>query len=597
MKQRNYWAVLGISVLLASALTLSLVQTSCSKNTTSSTVTTNASTVTTTTTTVSSNTPVYGGTVTMMNDVGAQDPTDWDMGLSNNGAVTSIYDNPYLEPFFNGDIDTYGPRGNGQDLFQLPQYIPSEYLHGNIAQSWSFQENPLSLTITLKPGIMWTGNTNIGMAPRELTAADCAFAETRQFTSPAMASYFTWIKDCVAVDQYTFRYDFNSYQADWEFFLLYGGGLAFPFAPESANAPNNGGHNWKNAVGTGPFELSNFVDGASVTYTKNPNYWGKTTINGTQYDEPFVDSLVYLVIPDESTELAALETGKLDMWTQVAYTQAASLKSAAPDMTQEKWQSDTVDVFKMNRLATDNPLSNLQVRQALTEATDFNTIAQDVYNGGNILGWPVAEGNPSYTPLNQESTTIQALFSDNVSAAQQMLTAAGYPKGFTTTITVDSSIAQETNEAQIIASDWAKIGVTLNITQLNTVALAEAKDNNTFTGLLCFPVATASALTPLQWYQGVMIGAVYKTGEPLDVEATAALQEEDPAKQQTDITQFCKDALLDCGILPMTNPYRLNCYWPWLENYYGEVDAAYHSQIPMVSELWINQNLKTSDGY
>ena len=81
------------------------------------------------------------------------------------------------------------------------------------------------------------------------------------------------------------------------------------------------------------------------------------------------------------------------------------------------------------------------------------------------------------------------------------------------------------------------------------------------------------------------------------VEATAALQEEDPTTQETMVTQFCKDAILDCGILGMTNPYLLDCYWPWVENYYGEIDAAAHSQIPMIREMWINQTLKTQDGY
>ena len=63
------------------------------------------------------------------------------------------------------------------------------------------------------------------------------------------------------------------------------------------------------------------------------------------------------------------------------------------------------------------------------------------------------------------------------------------------------------------------------------------------------------------------------------------------------MTQVFKDALLDAGILGMTNPYVLNCYWPWLENYYGETDAAYHNQVIMIREMWINQTLKTQDGY
>jgi len=530
----------------------------------------------------------------MFNDVGAQDPTDWDMGLTTNGPVTAVYDNPFLEPYFVGNIDTYGPRGNSQDLFELPQYIPEQYLTGNVAQSWSFQTSPLSLTITLKQGIMWTGNPNIGMASRELTAADCAFAETRKFTNPSTAAYYTWIKDCVTVSKYVFQYDFNSYQANWEFMLLYGGGLPFTFCPESANAPNNGGHNWKNAVGTGPFVLTDFVDGSSVTYSRNPNYWGTTTINGKQYQEPFINTLVYLIIADPSTQLAALQTGKIDLDTQVSYTQASFFKQQSPKMIQEKWLSDSVDVLKMNRLAPNNPVSNLQVRQALCEAIDFNSIANNVYGGGDVLGWPVPRGIPSYTSLTDQSAAVQALFSDNPTQAKQLLTSAGYPNGFTTSISIDSSIAQEADEAQILASNWAKIGVTLQIASINSVALQAQKSNNSFGGMLDFPVATANPLTPVQWYQNATVGASYAIGEPLETEADTIMAEVNQIKQQAEVTQFCKDALLDAGVIPMTNPYRLNCYWPWLENYYGEIDGAYHSQIPMIRELWINQSLKTS---
>jgi peptide/nickel transport system substrate-binding protein len=533
----------------------------------------------------------------MLNSVAQEDPTDWDMLTTNNGAVTSVYIQPYLEPYFCGNIDGDGPGPGGSDetAFELPQYVPSQYLTGNIAQSWSFQENPLSLTITLKQGIMWTGNTNIGMAPRELIASDCVFATNTQITSPAMSPYFTWIKDCVDVDQYTFKYDFASYNANWQFFLLYGGGTAFPFAPECQNA---GGSNWKNAVGTGPFELTNFVDGSSVTYTKNPNYWGTTTINGQKYQEPLINTFVYLIIPDVSTQQAALETGKIDWYPYVPYAQASTLTSQAPKLVQSKYTSDQPYAFIANRLASNNPVSNLQVRQALFEATDFNSIANDVYGGGVILGWPVAEGNPSYTPLSQQSAAVQALFSFNTTAAKQMLTAAGYPNGFATTITIDSAIPQEADEAQIMTSDWAQIGVTATIDPLNSTALDAEKDNLTYAGYLCYTVGTASALTPLNWFQPkTFLGSTYAASDPLAIEASAALAEEDPVKETADVTQFCKDALLDAGIIPMTNPYVLNCYWPWLENYYGEVDAAYFNQIPMVREMWISQTLKTQDGY
>ena len=77
--------------------------------------------------------------------------------------------------------------------------------------------------------------------------------------------------------------------------MLWGGASAVAIPPEVANAPNGGAANWQNAVGTGPFILSDFVDGSSVTYKRNPNYWGTTTINGQSYKLPFIDSLTYLI--------------------------------------------------------------------------------------------------------------------------------------------------------------------------------------------------------------------------------------------------------------------------------------------------------------
>ena len=69
---------------------------------------------------------------------------------------------------------------------------------------------------------------------------------------------------------------------------------------------------WRNVVGTGPFELTDFVDGSSLTYIKNPDYWG--------FDEkfpenrlPYVDEFRVLVMPEEATRLPrTLRSGKID---------------------------------------------------------------------------------------------------------------------------------------------------------------------------------------------------------------------------------------------------------------------------------------------
>ena len=89
---------------------------------------------------------------------------------------------------------------------------------------------------------------------------------------------------------------------------------AFIYPPEVIEEHGDA-QDWRNLVGTGPYMLTDWVKDSSVTYTKNPNYWG--------YDEkfpenrlPYLDEVKSLIIPDSSTLLAALRTGKIArMWS------------------------------------------------------------------------------------------------------------------------------------------------------------------------------------------------------------------------------------------------------------------------------------------
>ena len=62
---------------------------------------------------------------------------------------------------------------------------------------------------------------------------------------------------------------------------------------------------------TGPYELTDWVEGSSTTHTKIPDYWG--------FDEkypqnrlPYIDKLVGLFIKEEATYIAGLRAGRID---------------------------------------------------------------------------------------------------------------------------------------------------------------------------------------------------------------------------------------------------------------------------------------------
>ena len=586
MKRKILWV--GFSVLLIVAMVMS----ACSKKTTSSSTTTTSTSTTTTTSTASG--PIMGGTLTFLIDQANQDPPSWDVHLSPNGGSTSVWVEPYIEWMACGDIDKYGPRGTNQFAFNLWQYIPTPYQTGELAQSWELSPDGLKLTFHLKHGIMWTGNAHIGMAARELNADDCVFSGNRAINAPALKAYFTtWCIDVVKIDNYTFAWNFKSYNADWQFFNVFGGSNAAVFAPESDKA---GGADWKNAVGTGPFIFTDYISGSSATFSRNPNYWGKTTINGKEYQLPFIDKLVYPIIADQAAQLAALRTAKLDWWPRVPYNFGATLKSSSPALIQSAYGSGDVTIFVINRL--NNPdLGKLDVRRALLMGTDLATINTNVYGQADLLAWPVAAGNPSYTALKDLPASTAELFSYNPTKAKQILADAGYPNGFKTTITINGTLPQQQDIASSLVSQWAKIGVTAEIQALDSTAMSAARNNSTFPGLLAWVISTINPLTPASYPRNSNMSSTYAAGEPLDLESRAALQIIDTTALNAALKKLFNDMLADVGYIPMGNAAILNCYWPWLKNYYGETEAGYHNCIPMISRLWIDQAQKKTLGF
>jgi len=63
------------------------------------------------------------------------------------------------------------------------------------------------------------------------------------------------------------------------------------------------------------------------------------------------------------------------------------------------------------------------------------------------------------------------------------------------------------------------------------------------------------------------------------------------------IKDLCLHWLNDVPYLTFPNPYMQTAYWPWVKNYYGEVECAYYNFVAMTSRIWIDQDLKKAMGY
>ena len=58
--------------------------------------------------------------------------------------------------------------------------------------------------------------------------------------------------------------------------------------------------------------FTDMVEGSSVTRTRNPDYWGHDE-KYPQNQLPYIDTLEWLIIPEEATLMSALRSGKIDL--------------------------------------------------------------------------------------------------------------------------------------------------------------------------------------------------------------------------------------------------------------------------------------------
>src|SRR5215469_16433558 len=265
----------------------------------------------------------------------------------------------YLEQLFAGDLDKSQRKG-GKYSFPPNAWQPSGAIRGELAESWEWSEDPLAVIIHLRKGIMFPEKPGV-MKSREFTAEDVVFSYNRQISSPKkIAGYIDdHVKKVEARDRYTVIFEFKEYNAEWD--LRFGWGFYSAIIPKEL--VDAGAADWKNAVGTGPFQLTDYVSGNSQTYEKNAIYWDKEKINGADYKLPFVNKLVYRIIKDEATQHAALRTGKLDILETIRWTAVDSLKQSSPQL---QWSKRLSQLSPRLIMRTDaKPFDDIRVRRAL----------------------------------------------------------------------------------------------------------------------------------------------------------------------------------------------------------------------------------------
>jgi peptide/nickel transport system substrate-binding protein len=536
--------------------------------------------------------PQYGGTLNVGTVYVTRTALSWDLADWNwklNHDTGQFY-----EQLFAGDLSK-SRRNGGKHPFYADAWLPSDAIRGELAESWEWKEKPLRLVVKLRKGVMFPDKPGI-MASRELTAQDVVFSYTRLDKSPKkIATYFDHIDKVEATDRYTVLFTLKEFNAEWDY--RFGWGYYSGIMPkEVADA---GAANWKNVNGTGPFKLTDFVQGNSNTYTKNPIYWDKEKIGGQEYKLPFVETLIYRTIKDEATQHAALRTGKLDILETIRWSAVDELKKNAPQLKWSKWLYMSGTFLSM-RVDT-KPFDDVRVRRALNMAVNKQEIVKGYYGGNaELFAYPQ---HPDYLgyyePLEAMPDSIKELFTYNPDKAKKLLAEAGYPKGFSFKVQVCSCIPDHMDLLPLVAAYLERVGVKIEIQPMEYGAFLSAMTSKTVAPGYFMDNGHTNPTTTIR--KSFVKGQVWNPSQWADPEydkkMAAAYLERDEPKRQAMLKAMTREILDKAPYIWLPTPYIFTAWWPWVKNYGGELRAGAVRPGPIYARIWIDQEMKRKMGF
>lgn len=204
--------------------------------------------------------------------------------------------------------------------------------------------------------------------------------------------------------------------------------------------------------GAGPYMLdaAATIADSSYVFVPNPYYYDKAAVHWQK--------VIIKVISDPSAALAALTSGQIQVM-QGEYSQVATAQSSGFNVTAEpgSYGPVTISVADASGKTAPQALASLKVRQALAYALDRPAIMTALYG----KYWLPDEeqqtpGQVGYVPA------LANQFPYNLAKARQLMAEAGYPHGFSASISCSPQLGQAL-ACDAVKAAWANIGVNITV--------------------------------------------------------------------------------------------------------------------------------------
>ncbi len=564
--------------------------------------------------------PEYGGTITYPHTIIGENTDPFARGGEAAHQIGSV--NEHLG---------WGDWGIDREVYDFRDSYPPDFvITGALAESWETPD-PLTYIFHIRQGVNYALDQDSEASRlvngRELTADDVVYTYQRNnvlgdFTEQPGASYgviqLPW-ESIEAADKYTVVMKLTQ-PSLIALRLILIEGMQFILPPEVVEKYGNY-EDWRNVVGTGPLVLKDHVEGVSLTWDKNPDYWGYDP----KYPEnrlPYVDRIRALWMTEEATRISALRTGVVDVIHQAgggadikSLDVLRSLQKINPEIQVSSYYQRSFTTVTLN--TRKSALDDIRVRHALQMALDLETI-NDTYYGGYSMWEPMGglAVKPYLFPFEEWPEDLKQYYRYDPEGAEKLLDEAGYLRGaggVRFKLTFDHRDIMDLGYVEIAAGYWADIGIDVEINVVPGLTWwGNRGGSDGDEGDITYEMSTGdsgfysaptvwmgfytTALTSLREYQGGNNTGGKKTPE-LTAAYDAFIAANTKEEQLTAFREYDLFLLKQHNQIwgPMAPVYQVT--QPWVQGFNGEWMLEESGVRDVLIHLWIDQKLKEAMGH
>ncbi|MBI4082748.1 MAG: ABC transporter substrate-binding protein [Candidatus Lambdaproteobacteria bacterium] len=241
-----------------------------------------------------------------------------------------------------------------------------------LAKAWKWNEDSTQLTFTLNPGVRWHDGKPLTAKDVKHTFDVVRDASPQKLRINPRRQWWGNVKDITTNGDHEVTFHLGRRQPSVLLMLACGLSPVYPAHVPLALLRTE-------AMGTGPFRLTEYKPDAHLKVRKNPDYFVK--------GRPYLDGVDYIVIKSRATRIAALQSGLVEVNQPNETDQNVyDILKAVPEMAFNK----TATTSNINVVVNQKrpPFDNPKLRQAFSMALDrraFTTRVQPGYNIGAIL--------------------------------------------------------------------------------------------------------------------------------------------------------------------------------------------------------------------